>query len=89
MLVLTRRCGESIVIGKEGKIRVRFLATNGKQVRIGIEAPNEVSINREEIYFKKYAKSRSLAAAVTPEIPRITATRLSEGCLRDDVNGYI
>ena len=53
MLVLTRRCGESLVIGKDGAVRVRFLAAKGKQVRIGIEAPDEVSVNREEIYHKK------------------------------------
>lgn len=53
MLVLTRRCGESLVIGKEGNIRVTFLATKGKQVRIGIEAPDDVNVDREEIFLKK------------------------------------
>lgn len=53
MLVLTRRCGESLVIGKRGEIRVTFLATKGKQVRIGIEAPDDIDVDREEIFLKK------------------------------------
>ena len=46
MLVLTRRSGESILIG--GEIRVRVLRTSGSRVRIGIEAPSDVRIVREK-----------------------------------------
>ena len=48
MLVLTRRLGESINIGDEIKITV--VDIDGKQVKIGIEAPRDVSIFREEVY---------------------------------------
>jgi carbon storage regulator len=48
MLVLTRRAGETIRIGDD--IRVRVLESRGSQVRIGIEAPGDVKIYREEIY---------------------------------------
>lgn len=48
MLVLTRWVGETIVIGDN--IKVSVLASNGNQIRIGIEAPREVSVHREEIY---------------------------------------
>jgi carbon storage regulator len=48
MLILTRRLGESIQIGND--IRITFLDIKGKQIRIGIEAPKEVIIHREEVY---------------------------------------
>jgi carbon storage regulator CsrA len=48
MLVLTRRLGESIAIDDEIKITV--VQIKGKQVRIGIEAPRDTVIHREEIY---------------------------------------
>ena len=48
MLILTRRVGEKILIGDNVSIAV--LGVRGNQVRIGIEAPSEVSVHREEIY---------------------------------------
>jgi carbon storage regulator len=48
MLVLTRRIGERITIGTN--ISVAFLDIQGQQVRIGIEAPREISVHREEVY---------------------------------------
>ena len=50
MLILTRKLGESINIGEE--IKVSVLGINGRQVRIGIEAPQNVVVHREEIYVK-------------------------------------
>lgn len=47
MLILTRKTGEGILIGD--KIRLRILEIQGKQVRLGIEAPPEVIILREEV----------------------------------------
>ncbi len=48
MLILTRRTDETIVIGDD--IKVTILGVAGKQIRIGIEAPNDVPVHREEIY---------------------------------------
>ena len=48
MLILTRKIGESLVIGDNVKVVV--LGVNGCQVKIGVDAPREVSVHREEIY---------------------------------------
>ncbi|MBM82652.1 MAG: carbon storage regulator [Planctomycetaceae bacterium] len=55
MLILTRKVGESIVIGKDIRICIRSLTD--KRVRIGIEAPREVPIHREEIRKLQFSKS--------------------------------
>lgn len=48
MLILTRRVGETLVIGDDVSITV--LGVKGNQVRVGINAPKDVSVHREEIY---------------------------------------
>ncbi|PIQ44202.1 MAG: carbon storage regulator [Gammaproteobacteria bacterium CG11_big_fil_rev_8_21_14_0_20_46_22] len=48
MLILTRRIGESIVIGDN--VTITVLGVKGNQVRVGVDAPRDVSVHREEIY---------------------------------------
>ncbi|PYZ61164.1 carbon storage regulator CsrA [Providencia rettgeri] len=60
MLILTRRVGETLNIGDDVKITI--LGRNGNQVRIGIEAPKNVGVYREEIYQRILAEN-SIATA--------------------------
>lgn len=50
MLILSRRIGESLKIGEQ--ITIRVMAVRGFQVRIGIEAPEEIQVHRQEVYDK-------------------------------------
>lgn len=64
MLILTRKLGETIAIGND--IKVTFLEFNGKQLRIGIEAPKEISVHRGEIYQLIQEQNRQAAASDMP-----------------------
>ena len=56
MLVLTRRVGEKLVIGEN--VTVTILGAKGNQIRIGIDAPRDIQVNREEI-FQRILKKRA------------------------------
>ena len=60
MLVLTRRVQQSIVIGKD--VVVTVLEVRGDQVRIGISAPRDVDVHREEVYEELQEANRSAAS---------------------------
>ncbi len=51
MLILTRRVGEAIMIGKD--IEVRVLGVQGQQIRLGVQAPKDVVVDREEVTQRK------------------------------------
>ncbi len=60
MLVLTRKLGESITIGDH--IRVTVLAFKGNQVKLGIDAPAQTKVHREEVYAKIIEANKQAAA---------------------------
>jgi carbon storage regulator len=66
MLILTRRVGETLMIGDE--VSVTVLGVKGNQVRIGVNAPKTVSVHREEIY-ERIQREKSGDAPVSDENP--------------------
>ena len=56
MLVLTRKVNETIVIA--GKVRVVLVEVRGEKVRLGVEAPQNVAVDREEIHLRKIRPTR-------------------------------
>lgn len=57
MLILTRKIGESLLIGDEVEITV--LSVRGSQVKLGVKAPKEIAVHREEIYHRIKSLSES------------------------------
>jgi carbon storage regulator len=67
MLVLTRRAGESIVIGND--VVVTVLDVRGGQIRIGIDAPRNLAVHRLEIYQQVLAENQAAASSTDPSVP--------------------
>jgi len=59
MLLLTRKTGETITVGDD--IQIQVLSVKGGQVRIGIDAPRDVLVNREEVFERLSVESESVA----------------------------
>ncbi len=64
MLILTRRVGETLMIGDD--VTVTVLGVKGNQVRIGVDAPKDVAVHREEIY-ERIANDQVPSQATAPE----------------------
>ena len=79
MLILTRRLGESITIGD--KLKVSVLGIHGRQVRIGIDAPNDVVVHREEIYVKIQQENRKASKSIREDFAGMVSL------LKDKITG--
>ncbi|MEE4164275.1 MAG: carbon storage regulator CsrA [Woeseiaceae bacterium] len=64
MLILTRRAGETVMIGSD--VTITVLGVKGNQVRIGINAPKDVAVHREEI-FQRIQSEKAAETGETPE----------------------
>jgi carbon storage regulator len=69
MLVLTRKLGESIAI--DDHIKIVVVQIKGKQVRLGIEAPKETKIHREEVYLAIQEQNRVAATTNTDDAKKV------------------
>lgn len=81
MLILTRRVGETVMIGND--VTVTVLGVKGNQVRIGVNAPRDVAVHREEIFERIKREGQDGAAE-----SRTTTTASTRGAGRSSGNGY-
>lgn len=68
MLILTRRTNESVMIGHDITVTVTVLGVKGNQVRVGITAPKEVPVHREEIYERIHAQEGRSEPTESPRV---------------------
>jgi carbon storage regulator len=73
VLVLTRKSGQSIMIGDD--IEVTVLSNNGTKVRLGIQAPADVSVHRTEIYLEIQTQGRESTGSEQHDLPRARRAR--------------
>lgn len=85
MLILTRKLGESINIGEDIKISV--LGIHGRQVRIGIDAPLDVVVHREEIYVKIQEENRKASKSISSDLKNVV--NLIKDKIKGDKHGGV
>ncbi|MBQ9536836.1 MAG: carbon storage regulator CsrA [Desulfovibrionaceae bacterium] len=66
MLILTRRPGESLYLGDD--IRITVLGMQGKQIKLGLQVPAEMTVYREEVYKRVIEENRQALAASTEDL---------------------
>lgn len=69
MLILSRKAGESIVI--DGRIRVKIVRVEGDVVKIGIEAPADVPVHRQEVYEEIQRNNQQALAQPSAPLPKL------------------
>lgn len=84
MLVLTRKLGESIAI--DDHIKIMVVQIKGKQVRLGIQAPKETKIHRQEVY-EAIQTSNKEAAEVSPKSVSEVAAMIKRGTPSNSTDG--
>jgi carbon storage regulator len=70
MLVLTRRAGESVMIGDD--VIITVLEARGDVIRLGIQAPREVQVHREEVFRELQAANREAASPTADAVRAVT-----------------
>ena len=75
MLVLTRRAGESVMIGDN--VTITVLEARGDVIRLGIQAPRDVQVHREEVYRELQAANREAASPTEDAVQAVTKLLLT------------
>ena len=75
MLILSRKSGESIVI--DGRIRVKIVRVEGEVVKIGIEAPTDVPVHRQEVYEEILRSNQQALTRQKPALPKLPPRQAS------------
>ena len=70
MLVLTRKIGESLRINED--VKVTIIEVKGKNIRVGIEAPKETKIYREELFWKIRKENEAAASSAALDLGKVT-----------------
>ncbi|GAA0483558.1 carbon storage regulator [Paractinoplanes deccanensis] len=70
MLVLTRRAGESVMIGDD--VIITVLEARGDVIRLGIQAPRDVQVHREEVYRELRAANQAAASPTEDEVQAVS-----------------
>ena len=70
MLILTRKIGEAIAIGDD--IKIRLLEIKGGQAKIGIEAPNDIAVHREEVFLRILEENRKAASEAPTDLSNLS-----------------
>ena len=77
MLILSRKVNESIVI--DGKIHVKVVRVDGEVVKIGIEAPPNVAVHRQEVYDEIQRNNREALTSGRPTVPKLSSPKTEIG----------
>lgn len=75
MLILTRRIGETVIIGND--VDVTVLGVKGNQVRLGVKAPREITVHREEIYERICRQNGNVGNGIADDSPLPPAEHMS------------
>jgi carbon storage regulator len=78
MLILTRRVGEKLMVGDE--ITVTVLGVKGNQIRIGVDAPKDTAVHREEVYARIQKEREALASAYLFDVSGVDAGTFDDVC---------
>jgi carbon storage regulator len=69
MLILSRKLNESIII--DGKIKVKIIKIDGDTIKLGIEAPSDTPVHRQEVYDEIQKNNREALTSGRPVLPRL------------------
>ena len=69
MLILSRKPGESVVI--DGRIRIKIVRVDGEVVKVGIEAPLDLPVHREEVYEEIQRNNQQALTRPTAQLPKL------------------